>query len=924
VADLDFGLSDAARGRAVVAGAGSTILLGLLGFLGWMTPWPWLGSFGPELQPMSPASGVGLVLLGAVLLLDVRWPSPRRSAALALLVFAASLARLAVFVTGLPVLLDPWLARISPLTTVAFLLAAAALASQALRSRRRGVGDLAGLLTALVILLTLVVLLGYAFGTPFLYGGALVPMALPTALAFVCLGAASIAFSGPDHLPFRLLTGPSVEARLLRGLLPIPLAVVVVDCFLFRFDPGLNPALRAAQASLLLAMVVSAGGISLARRVGGVVDTAEAQRRRAEQELRESEEKLRESEERLAASEAVLRQFIKHTPAAVAMFDTEMRYLQASDRWLTDYHLLGQDVVGRSHYEVFPDLPERWKEVHRRVLTGAVERCVEDEFPRADGSTEWLHWEARPWLKPDGSIGGLSMFTQVVTDRKRVGEEHARLSRAIEQSAEAVMITDPAGTIVYVNPAFSQVTGYTREEAVGQNSRLLKSGKQDAAFYRQMWATLLRGEAWTGHITNRRKDGSLFEEDAAISPVRDASGRLVNYVAVKRDITHEKSLEQQLLQAQKMEAVGRLAGGVAHDFNNILGVILGYGETVEHKLPAEDPLRDKVKQILRAGRRAADLTRQLLAFSRKQVLQPRALDLNEVVLGMEKMLRRLIGEDIELATRLEPHLGTVRADPGQIEQVLMNLAVNARDAMSEGGHLKIEIGNADLDQAFTRTHSRVPAGRYVMLSVTDDGVGMSRETEAHIFEPFFTTKDPGKGTGLGLSTVYGIVKQSEGYIWVYSELGHGTTFKIYLPRIDEEVVAESEPAATAVSRGTETVLVVEDESALRDLLRDVLEDNGYTVLAAGGGEEALRAAEAHPGHIDLLLTDVVMPGMTGPRLAQEVLAKRPDLKVVYVSGYSEEAVASLGRLGPGALLVSKPFAAAVLLRALRSALNGKG
>jgi two-component system, cell cycle sensor histidine kinase and response regulator CckA len=1039
-----LGVSGARRLRgASEATAATAAALGLAGLLVWKTPFQWLGSFGSGLQPMAPVTAVGLMLLGVTVILGVRRPSRRRSTAVALFVLVFACARLAALGPASPRWAQDALAaeansgalflgHASPITSVAFILAAAAV----------GTTGAGGLFASALALLSLVVVLGYAFGTPLLYGGTVVPMALPTAVAFAALGAAVLASSGPNRLPLRPFSGPSVQAQLLRGLLPILAAMVVAECLLFRFDPGLNPALRAALASLVLVGVVSTGGARLARSVGGMVDSADARRSRAEQELRAGEQRLRDGEElfrsafdsategvclvgadgrflrtnpalsrilgytaaelslrafndvthpedkavgadvrarllaggaggtfdkryihrdghiihahvaaalvrpadgrepffvthvvdmterrkaeqALAASETLLRQFIKHSPAAVAMFDTEMRYLQVSDRWLADYHLERERVVGRCHYDVFPDLPERWKEVHRRVLAGAVESCLEDEFVRADGTAEWLHWEARPWLTSDGAIGGLTIFTRLVTEGRRAAAELVRLSRAIEQSAESVLITDPAGTIVYVNPAFETVTGYSREEALGQNPRILKSGRQGPEFYRQMWTTLTRGRTWTGRITNRRKDGSLLEEDAAISPVRDSSGRVVNYVAVKRDITHEKSLEQQLLQAQKLEAVGRLAGGVAHDFNNIVGVILGYGEAVQRKLPAEDPLRGKVQQILRAAGRAADLTRQLLAFSRKQVLQPRALDLNEALSGMEKMLRRLIGEDVELTLRPEPGLGPVRADPGQVEQVLMNLAVNARDAMPQGGNLTIETSNLTLDCPLNLGRWVLPPGRYAVLAVTDDGEGISPDVEAHIFEPFFTTKEAGKGTGLGLSTVYGIVKQSEGFISVHSEIGVGTTFTIYLPRIDEQPGEEAEEDRTAVPGGTETILVVEDEAALRDLLRDVLEDNGYTVLAASDGTEALRTAERHVGAIHLLLTDVVMPGMTGPHLARQFSASRPDAKIVYVSGYSEEAVASRGRLGPGDLLLHKPFAPDALLRSVRDVLDAR-
>ena len=350
-----------------------------------------------------------------------------------------------------------------------------------------------------------------------------------------------------------------------------------------------------------------------------------------------------------------------------------------------------------------------------------------------------------PLLDSRGDVTGVIGTYFDITDRKRAEESQALLATAVDQSAETIVITDAAGTISYVNPAFEKATGYTRAEVIGQNPRLLKSGKQDAEFYRQMWTVLSRGEVWNGRFINRRKDGTLFEEEGTISPVRDAAGKIVNYVAAKRDVTNETRLEAQLRQAQKMEAVGSLAGGVAHDFNNLLGVIMGYGEIVYRQLAGEDPLKGKVGQILKAAERAAGLTRQLLAFSRKQVLQPKILDLNAVVSDMDKMLRRLIGEDIELTTLLEPHLGSVRADPGQIEQVVMNLVVNARDAMPEGGRLTIETRNADLDAEYAATHPPARPGPYVVLVVTDTGSGMDAATQARIFEPFFTTKGVGEG-----------------------------------------------------------------------------------------------------------------------------------------------------------------------------------
>jgi CheY-like chemotaxis protein len=374
-------------------------------------------------------------------------------------------------------------------------------------------------------------------------------------------------------------------------------------------------------------------------------------------------------------------------------------------------------------------------------------------------------------------------------------------------------------------------------------------------------------------------------------------------------------------QAQKMEAIGRLAGGVAHDFNNLLGVISGYGELVRGRLSETDPLHAKVEQILKAAKSAAALTGQLLAFSRQQVLQPEVLDLNHVVSDMDKMLRRLIGADVELTTVLAPDLGSVRADPGQLGQIVMNLAVNARDAMPQGGRLTIETSNADLDMTYVALHPPSRPGRYVMLVVSDSGSGMDPETQSHIFEPFFTTKPVGVGTGLGLSTVYGIVKQSDGYIWVYSELGLGTTFKIYLPLVEGQAAALPERRPIPVGRSSETVLLVEDEEALRGLLRETLEDNGYTVLAARDGVEALQIATAHAGAIHMIVTDLIMPGMTGRSVVEEIVPIHPESKILFISGYSSEAVTRQGVLRRDSPFLGKPFTLEGLLRKVRELLD---
>jgi nitrogen-specific signal transduction histidine kinase/CheY-like chemotaxis protein len=391
------------------------------------------------------------------------------------------------------------------------------------------------------------------------------------------------------------------------------------------------------------------------------------------------------------------------------------------------------------------------------------------------------------------------------------------------------------------------------------------------------------------------------------------------------DITDRKELEERFRQAQKMEAVGRLAGGIAHDFNNLLMVIQGYADLLAERLPAGEPLRRNAEQIQMASQRAAALTQQLLAFSRKQILAPKVLNVYAVIADMEKILRRLIGEDIHLETSSEENLGLVKADRSQIEQVILNLAVNARDAMPGGGRLTIETANVELDSSFTRVPQVLAPGKYVMLAVTDSGMGMDAATQAHIFEPFFTTKEKGKGTGLGLATVYGIVKQSGGYIWVYSEPGHGATFKIYLPRIEDESssLVEREPSeAHSLPRGSsEMVLLVEDEKGVRELAREYLETSGYQVIEAEDGHTALELAAMHAGPIDVLLTDVVMPGIGGRELAERVVQIRPGIKILYMTGYTDRAIVHHGILETDAVLLQKPFTLATLASKLREILT---
>jgi PAS domain S-box-containing protein len=509
-------------------------------------------------------------------------------------------------------------------------------------------------------------------------------------------------------------------------------------------------------------------------------------------------------------------------------------------------------------------------------------------------------------------------YAKQLAERTEVAE--AKYRTLMQYANDAIFIVDPSGPVLEVNAQAEAMLGQRSIEIVGRRyiDLVTPASHDDAVDH---FRRILNGEAVHAlDIHLRRSDGRQVCADVSASVVPLRGQPLV--LAIARDVTERNRLERQFQQAQKMEAIGQLAGGVAHDFNNLLTVILGYGEVLLETLPADDPRRQDVEEIRKAGQSAASLTRQLLAFSRKQILEPVVLDLNAVLANMDRMMGRLIGEDIELIIRLEPELGRAKADAGQLEQILVNLAVNARDAMPEGGTLTIETGNVELDEPYVRTHPGAASGRHIVLAVSDTGHGMDERTQSHLFEPFFTTKEKGKGTGLGLATVYGIVKQSGGSISVNSELEHGTSFKIYFPRVEGVAVPlGAARASRQLPAGTETILLAEDAGGLRKLARRILERYGYTVLEASNGDEALQVCERHHGAIHLLLTDVVMPGISGRALADRMASLYPAMKVLYTSGYTDDAIVQRGVLCAGTAFLQKPYASDALARKVRDVLD---
>ncbi len=630
-----------------------------------------------------------------------------------------------------------------------------------------------------------------------------------------------------------------------------------------------------------------------------------------------------QSERANAERERIYRSIHELSPSGILLVGEDGRILDVNQAYCDALGYTREELVGQGVERLLePDQHDRVAPNIRRLLDGATLVHIVRTRGR-DGRIRLMELRERAIALPDGHRRILVMANDVTA--RQENEDRIKLQgTALDSAANGIMMVDRDGAIRWVNKAFTQLTGYAREEAIGQTPRLLKSGRHDKAFYNDLWTSVLAGKLWRGELVNRRKNGALYIEEMTVTPVLDDSGRPTHFIAIKQDITEQRRLQQQLLQAQKMETIGQLAGGIAHDFNNLLQAISGFTGIILQDMDESDPHRLDMLEIERAAERATGLTRQLLAFSRRQMLEPADVDLNALVQGTEKMLRRLIGEDIQLALDLKPGLDPVRADAGQIEQILMNLTVNARDAMGAGGRLTIQTDEIVLLKEDTLLDPEMRHGRFAVLAVSDTGQGMTQDVLERIFDPFFSTKGPGRGTGLGLSVVYGIVQQHDGMIRVYSEPGQGSTFRLYLPISAGagRVAAAPAPVETdQLPRGVgERILLVEDEDGVRDFAMSALRKYGYQPVAAESAARAHEVLAREEGRFDLLFTDVVLPDQNGLDLAAEIRAGRPDLRLLFTSGYMDEKSRWPVIRDRGYPFLQKPYPLERLLRTIHSVL----
>ena len=923
--------------RTAAAATWVVSFIALAGLLSYLPGLRILGSILPGYIPMAPTTAGCFLLYGTALFTQVREPLQGVSRVIVTALVALGILFCILALIAVPAGIDlnfnnelfqaPKMGTIpigiiSPFTAATFVLDGASILcllfmGQGSPSQRRR--DWAALLGSLSSLIGAAVLLAYMYGSPLMYGGSTVPMAATTALAFLFLGGALVAASGPESFPIRRLIGTSTSALLSRAFLPLILASIVFQSTLSRFvsvAPQVNGALVLAVQVIVMLVITTFVVDRVARSTGSNLDEIDRKLREALTEKQESEEHHRT--------------ILQAAMDGFWLVDTRGQILEANDAYCRMSGYRAEELPGMkvSDLECIESVAEVQEHMQRIIAQG--EDRFESRHRRKDGTV----FDAESTVQYRTAKGGqLVVFIRDITERK-VAEENLRESRKqyhdlVERTTDLITRVDTEGRLLFVNHAAREVYGLAPQECIGRSAFdfIHPEDREETVASFGSWLEN-REEAFIHENRQVAVDGREHYLAWSVRPETDEKGVVVGFASTARDVTYRRMaeeekvrLEAQLLQAMKMESVGSLAGGVAHDFNNKLTVIIGHACLA---LMEKDPekIHFSLKEIRSAAEQSADLTRQLLAFARKQTIAPKVLDLNETVARTLKMLQRLLGEDIDLTWQPASDLWLLNLDPSQVDQILTNLCVNARDSIGGVGKITIETGNLVLDQEYCDHHTEVTPGEYVRLAVSDNGCGMEKETLNRIFEPFFTTKETGKGTGLGLSTVFGIVKQNNGFIYVYSEPGLGTTFTIYLPRHEGRFLPSAAGGqALPAPRGQETVLIVEDELAILNMTTLILTGQGYTVLQANSPAEAIRLAQEHQGEIRLLITDVIMPKMNGKELASSLLSLQPQLKCLFMSGYTANAIAHHGVLDDGLCFIQKPFSLPDLATKVRQVLE---
>ncbi|HIF95153.1 MAG TPA: PAS domain S-box protein [Myxococcales bacterium] len=813
--------------------------------------------------------------------------------------------------------------RMAPDTAVGFVLVAIALGMLAMRSDSEkivGIGAIAGSLAFSVGFVGIAV---YVVSEQ--AGDGWTRMAIHAAIGFMLIGIGITSLAWSRSVSIRMPLPSWFSAAVGIGTLALMVSawevLVLYEAQLIR-ENQISGALPHVANSFLVLGVALALMTSLIARIAQVEVGRRLQLKEAKQKLSSEIHARRRVESALEMSGAELGRFLDNVPMAVMVYNSrEVTFVSPQFCKIMGYSQA--EMLGRPPQDLLSSEAEYRRvsqEIVNRIAQGRVGK-VETRVPRKDGTvaTVSIHTSQVDPENPD-----LGFVSSIIDMTKLRQAERARelLGSAVEQSEDIVMITDASGSLEYVNRSFENITGYSSDEILGQNPRVLRSGLQSKEFYHDLWKTIAEGNGWNGSVVNRKKGGELFSVEMSISPIRNHADGTMHYVAVQRDVTRKLELEAEFLHAQRMESIGLLAGGVAHDFNNLLTVILSACSFMGEDMDALDPMHEDLEQIEQAGNRAAMLTRQLLAFSRKQPTDLRPIDLNQTVEELRSMLRRLIGEHVEVNFVSSAEPCWIEADPGQIEQVVMNLVVNAIDAMPDGGSLTIKTTPREAEKCQLHSRHSSTDEQYVLLEVSDTGIGMDPETASKVFDPFFTTKLFGRGTGLGLSTVYGLVKAHGGDIQIDSVKGMGTGVKIYFPAVDPATMDEIDCPTSIDSNGTETVLLVEDDPAVLQLTERILDRKGYRVIVAADGEEGIAVADAYDGPIQVILTDVRMPKIEGDEMATAILAKRRESKVLFMSGYSESPIRLSPEISKKIHFLQKPFSADTLAKKVRDVLDG--